>query len=45
MTDLTRPEITFFAIVVVAFTLLITERLRNDVVGMLIVLALAVTGS
>ena len=44
MTELTRPEITFFVIVVVAFALLITERLRNDVVGVLIVLALAVTG-
>jgi di/tricarboxylate transporter len=44
VTELTRPEITFFVIVVVAFALLITERLRNDVVGVLIVLALAVTG-
>ena len=44
MSDLTGPEITFFAILVVAFALLITERLRNDVVGVLIVLALAVTG-
>jgi di/tricarboxylate transporter len=44
VTDLTRPEITFFVIVVVAFALLLTERLRNDVVGVLIVLALAVTG-
>ena len=44
MTDLTRPEITFFVIVVVAFALLLTERLRNDVVGVLIVLALAMTG-
>jgi di/tricarboxylate transporter len=44
VTDLTGPEITFFAIVVVAFALLVTERLRNDVVGVLIVLALAITG-
>ena len=44
MSDLTGPQITFFAILVVAFALLITERLRNDVVGVLIVLALAVTG-
>jgi len=44
VSDLTRPEITFFAILVVAFALLITERLRNDVVGVLIVLALSVTG-
>jgi di/tricarboxylate transporter len=43
VSDLTGPEITFFAILVVAFALLITERLRNDVVGVLIVLALAVT--
>ena len=44
MTDLTGPEITFFAILLAAFALLLTERLRNDVVGVLIVLALAVTG-
>jgi di/tricarboxylate transporter len=44
VSDLSRPEITFFAILVVAFVLLITERLRNDVVGVLIVLALAVSG-
>lgn len=44
MSDLTRPEITFFVIVAAAFALLITERLRNDAVGVLIVVALAVTG-
>jgi di/tricarboxylate transporter len=42
--DLSGPEITFFAILVAAFALLITERLRNDVVGVLIVLALALSG-
>ena len=44
MSDLTGPEITFFVIATVACALLITERLRNDVVGVLIVLALAITG-
>ena len=44
MTDLTGPEITFFVIATVACAVLITERLRNDVVGVLIVLALAITG-
>jgi len=44
VSDLSGPEITFFAILVAAFVLLITERLRNDVVGVLIVLALAMTG-
>ena len=41
---LTGPEITLFAILALAFALLTTERLRNDVVGVLIVLALSVTG-
>lgn len=41
---LVGPEITFFAILAVAFALLLTERLRNDVVGILIVLALTLTG-
>jgi di/tricarboxylate transporter len=37
-------ELVFFAILAVAFVLLITETLRNDVVAVLIVVALAVTG-
>jgi di/tricarboxylate transporter len=37
-------QLTFFAILVVAFALLLTERLRNDLVAVLIVLALAGTG-
>ncbi len=38
------PQITFLAILVVAFALLLTERLRNDVVAVLIILSLYVTG-
>jgi len=41
---LDTPQLVFFAILGVAFFLLLTERLRNDVVAMLIVLALAITG-
>lgn len=41
---LTGPQLTFFAILIAAFALLPTERLRNDVVAVLIVLALAATG-
>jgi di/tricarboxylate transporter len=44
MAGLPTPQLVFFAILVVAFALLITEKLRNDVVAMLIVIALAVTG-
>ena len=36
--------LSFFAILIAAFGLLLTERLRNDVVALLIILALAVTG-
>jgi di/tricarboxylate transporter len=36
--------ISFFAILLVAFGLLLTERLRNDVVAVLIILALAISG-
>jgi di/tricarboxylate transporter len=36
-------QISFFIILVVAFALLLTERLRNDLVAILIVLALAMT--
>jgi di/tricarboxylate transporter len=44
VSELTRAEITFFVILVIAVVLLITERLRNDVVGVLLVVALAATG-
>jgi di/tricarboxylate transporter len=37
-------ELVFFGILLASFALLITERLRNDVVAVLIVLALSVTG-
>src|SRR5687767_13513334 len=42
--QLSAVQIAFFVILVAAFALLITERLRNDVVAVLIVLSLAVTG-
>jgi di/tricarboxylate transporter len=38
------PEVAFFAILLVSFALLVSERLRSDVVAVLIVLALTVTG-
>jgi di/tricarboxylate transporter len=41
---LTGSQLAFFVILLVAFALLLTERLRNDVVAVLIVLALAGTG-
>lgn len=41
---LPTPQLLFFAIVLAAFVLLITEKLRNDLVALLIVVALAVTG-
>ena len=41
--DLTGSQLTFFVILIAAFALLISERLRNDVVAVLIVLALAGT--
>ena len=44
MGDLPTPQLVFFAILGAAFVLLITEKLRNDVVAVLIVIALAVTG-
>src|SRR2546425_11483585 len=40
----TTDQLIFFAVLVAAFALLATERIRNDVVAMLIVLALAVSG-
>jgi di/tricarboxylate transporter len=41
---LTTQQLAFFVILVVTFGLLLTERLRNDVVAILIVLALVVSG-
>lgn len=40
---LSIQQITFFIILIVSFTLLLTEKLRNDLVAVLIVIALAVT--
>jgi len=37
------PQLVFFAILLVSFVLLVTEKLRNDVVAVLIVIALAST--
>jgi di/tricarboxylate transporter len=42
--DFPTPQLVFFAILIAAFVLLLTEKLRNDVVAVLIVIALAVTG-
>ncbi len=42
--NLTAPQISFFVILIVAFALLLTERLRNDLVAILIVLSLYITG-
>ena len=44
MADLTLQQLTFFSILIVAFALLVTEWLRNDLVALLIVIALSVTG-
>jgi di/tricarboxylate transporter len=44
VSSLSGPELAFFAIALVAFALLLTERLRNDVVAVLIVLSLTLTG-
>ena len=41
--DLSPQQVTYLVIMVVAFGLLITEWLRNDIVAILIVLALALT--
>src|SRR3954453_444703 len=40
----TVQQVIFFVILVVAFGLLLTEKLRNDLVAILIILALAITG-
>jgi di/tricarboxylate transporter len=44
MLGLTVQQGLFFAILIVAFALLITERLRNDLVALLIILALVLSG-
>jgi di/tricarboxylate transporter len=44
VSDLTATQLAFLAILVAAFALLLTERLRNDLVAVLIIVALAVTG-
>ncbi|GAB4216537.1 MAG: SLC13 family permease [Roseiflexaceae bacterium] len=41
---LTLQQILFLVILVAAFALLLTERLRNDLVALLIILALAISG-
>lgn len=42
--NLASPQLALFAILIVAFGLLITERIRNDLVALLIVLALYMSG-
>ena len=42
--DVTGEHLAFFAILLVAFALLVTERIRNDVVAILIILSLVATG-
>src|SRR5688572_19536037 len=44
MGSVEAPQLVFFAILAIAFVLLITEKLRNDVVAVLIVISLAVSG-
>ncbi|HEU5011863.1 MAG TPA: SLC13 family permease, partial [Roseiflexaceae bacterium] len=38
------PQISFLIILAVAFVLLLTERLRNDIVAVLIILSLTISG-
>lgn len=42
--QLTMQQISFFVILIIAFGLLITERIRNDLVALLVILALAISG-
>jgi len=42
--DITLPQATYLAILTIAFALLLTERLRNDIVAVGIIVALAVSG-
>ncbi|HJV84474.1 MAG TPA: SLC13 family permease [Noviherbaspirillum sp.] len=44
MHSLTTPQITYLIIAVVTLVVLVTDRLRVDLVGLLIILALALTG-
>jgi di/tricarboxylate transporter len=44
VSDLVDPQVRLFVIIIAAFAVLVTERLRNDVVGVLIVLALWASG-
>ncbi|HEX5689218.1 MAG TPA: SLC13 family permease, partial [Roseiflexaceae bacterium] len=44
LANLTLQQLSFFAILIAAFALLLTERLRNDLVAVLIILALAISG-
>ncbi len=44
MPTLTQPQAIYFVILIVSFAILISERLRNDITALLIVLALYVTG-
>ena len=44
MPSLTTPQLIYLAIAAIAFGLLITDKLRVDLVGILIVIALALTG-
>jgi di/tricarboxylate transporter len=44
MADITTPQLIYLAILVVAFGLLLTERLRNDLVAVAIIVALAASG-
>lgn len=41
---LTFHQVSFFLIIIISFGLLISEKLRNDIVAVLIIIALAVTG-
>jgi di/tricarboxylate transporter len=44
LTGLSPPQLSVFAIVLMAFGLLVTERVRNDLVALLIILALGLSG-
>ncbi len=44
LAQFTFQQIAFFVILIASFALLMTERLRNDLVALLIILALAITG-
>jgi di/tricarboxylate transporter len=44
LNGLSAQQAIFLAILLIAFGLLVTERLRNDLVAVLIILALAITG-